>query len=391
MIILQTYPVRVVPCQGVIILLLLFAGCRDGSNKTINNVIGADRQVTAISEIKNMENGAKWTRCFYTADRLLYLKDHFISRDGGKTLVVQHNIDVEDINAAPERAVLVSKELFYALDGPTKYIRPGVYRGKCWRSVDNLKTIQQEEPLFYIRDGIKPRKDVERWFGIFVYRTILEMPDNSWLMTMYGNFVTDTLAPIDKDAVEETQFMMRTIIVTSTDEGRTWKYLSTVAVPEQGEPVGEGLVEPAITLLKDGRLLCIMRSGHHFPLYASWSSDLGKTWTPPMYTGLDRGCDPCLITLHDGRVALSWGRRFPEGWSKITHEGDKGLFTYPGKGYTSLSISKDGGLSWNTFKILQPSGTGYSTIFEVEPNVIFMQVDQWYCRVTLNSSKNTSQ
>jgi hypothetical protein len=354
------------------------------SNNWNNGSGGANMSLARISEIKSMDNGTKWTRCFVATDGIIYFKDNLMSKDGGKTLMAQQNVNVEEINGAPERAVLATEKLFHALDGPTEYVSPGLYKGKSWRSVDNLKTLQQEEVTIYIPDGAKPRKDVDKWYGIFVYRTILKMPDGSWLMTMYGNFVADTLAPADKDAIEETQFMMRTIIVTSTDEGHTWKYLSTVATPEQGEPVGEGFVEPAITLLKDGRLLCIMRAGHHYPLYASWSSDLGKTWTPPMYTGLDRGCDPCLITLQDGRVALSWGRRFPEGWSTITREGDKGRYVYPGEGYTSLSISNDGGVTWTSHKIIRKSGSCYSTIFEVEPNVVFMQVDQWYCRITLN-------
>jgi hypothetical protein len=307
-----------------------------------------------------------------------------MSRDGGKTITDQKGIDLEDINAAPERAVIVTSKLFYALDGPVTYKSQGIFTGKAWRSVDGLKTILKEEPKFYIPEGCRPDKNIENWYGIYVYRTILEISDNFWLMTMYGNFIGDTLIPADKDAQKELEYMMRTIIVTSGDEGRTWHYLSSVAVPLAGEPVGEGFVEPAITKLNDGRLLCIMRSGHHFPLYASWSSDTGKTWSPPLYTGLDRGCDPCLITLLDGRVALSWGRRFPEGWSSITPEGDKGLFDYPGKGYTSLSLSNDGGITWKTTKIIQNAGSCYSTIFEVEPDVLFMQADQWYCRIKVD-------
>ena len=330
-----------------------------------------------------METGTKWSRCFLNSDGVIFFKDSLMSVDGGKTVVPQKKLNFEEINGAPERAVLATENLFYALDGPTEYVSPGLFKGRSWRSVDNLKTLQEETPLFYIPDGIKPRKDVEKWFGIFVYRTILIIPDGSWMMTMYGNFETDTITPYDKDAAEETQFMMRTIIVTSHDEGHSWKYLSSVAVPAKGEPIGEGFVEPAITMLKDGRLLCIMRGGHHFPLYASWSSDMGLSWTSPVYTGLDRGCDPCLITLHDGRVALSWGRRFPEGWSEISSEGDKGRFKYPGEGYTSLAISDDGGSTWNNNKILQKSGSCYSTIFEVEPDVLFMHVDQWYCRIML--------
>jgi hypothetical protein len=341
--------------------------------------------VTGISDIKSMNNGTKWTRCFRTADGVIYFKDHKMSKDQGTTILEQNHIDVEEINRAPERAVLATDKLFYALNGSTEFVSPGIYKGKAWRSGNNLTTLQEEEPIFIIPEGIKPRKDVERWFGIFVYRTILTMPDGSWLMTMYGNFEPDTIVPNDKDAFLETQFMSRTIIMTSGDEGHTWKYLSTVAAPLTGEPVGEGFVEPAITLLKDGRLLCIMRAGHHFPLYASWSSDNGKTWSPPVYTGLDRGCDPCLITLSDGRVALSWGRRYSEGWSLST-VGDQESFKYPGEGYTNLSISSDGGLSWDNNRIMRQSGSCYSTIFEVEPNVIFMQIDQWYCRIKLNKA-----
>jgi|WetSurMetagenome_2_1015567.scaffolds.fasta_scaffold04932_2 hypothetical protein len=362
------------------VVLFIFVNGKSGtSDETIKPTVSGN------NNIQSMNNGSKWTRCFLNSDGSIYFKDNKVSRDGGKTLEDQNYIDLKDINGAPERAVLATDELFYALDGPTVYVSPGLYKGKSWRSVDHLKTLQKDEPLFYIPDGIKPRKDVERWFGIFVYRTILIIPDGTWMMTMYGNFETDTLTPYDKDAAEETQFMMRTIIVTSHDEGHSWKYLSSVAVPSEGEPVGEGFVEPAITLLKDGRLLCIMRTGHHFPLYASWSNDMGISWTSPVYTGLDRGCDPCLITLHDGRVALSWGRRFPEGWSEISGEGDKGRFKYPGEGYTSLAISNDGGSTWNNNKILQKSGSCYSTIFEVEPDVVFMQADQWYCRIMLNS------
>jgi hypothetical protein len=332
-----------------------------------------------------MGNDIKWTRCFRAADGTIYFEDHRMSRDGGKTVVDQQAVDVEDINAAPERAVFVSESVFYALDGPTKLISQGTYSGRAWRSADGLKTLQEETVSFRVPQG--PVRDAVEgeWYGIYVYRTILEMPDGTWLMTMYGNFECDSVFPPDADAQRELTYMQRTFIVTSADEGHSWDYLSTVAAPNPGDPVGEGFVEPAITRLNDGRLLCIMRSGHRYPLYASWSEDAGRTWTPPMYTGLDRGCDPCLITLQDGRVALSWGRRFPEGWSVVTTEGDKGRFEFPGYGYTSLSLSSDGGLTWSSHKIMERSGTCYSTIIEVEPNTVFMLVDEWYCRVSLGS------
>ncbi len=340
--------------------------------------------VATISARQSMGNDIKWTRCFRDAGGTIFFEDHRMSTDGGKTVVDQYDIDVEEINAAPERAVLIKDDLLYALDGPTRIIAPGVYSGKVWRSSDGLQTIQEEQATFHVPEGpLRDRKGGE-WYGLFVYRTIIEMPDGTWCMTMYGNFATDTIVPPNADAQKELSYMERTILVTSSDQGRNWHYLSTIASPQRGDAVGEGFVEPALTLLKDGRLLCIMRSGHHYPLYASWSEDNGKSWSPPMYTGLDRGCDPCLITLQDGRVALSWGRRFPEGWSTISPEGDKGRFEFPGYGYTTLSISEDGGVTWTGQKIMKRAGTCYSTIMEVEPNVVFLLVDEWHCRINLN-------
>lgn len=360
------------------VLMLFVSGCCN----TVNREDSDSKIFAAKPEITSMGTEEKWTRCFMSSDGSIYFRN-FVSHDSGKTLSELPDTGFRDVNGAPERAVFVKDDLFYALDGPTSCIKPGVYKGKAWRSADRMKTISIEEPLFFIPGGCRPQPNIENWYGIFVYRTILEISPDRWLMTMYGNMETDTLIPCNRDAKKELEYMMRTIIVTSDDHGRTWNYLSSVAIPKEGDPVGEGFVEPAITKLDDGRLLCVMRSGHHFPLYSSWSSDTGKTWTPPLYTGFDRGCDPCLITLHDGRVALSWGKRFPEGWSKISTEGDKGSFEYPGAGYTSLSISNDGGQSWETDKVIRNSGTCYSTIFEIEPGNVFMQCDQWYCKIRL--------
>ncbi len=144
---------------------------------------------------QSMGNDNKWTRCFQMGDGTIFFEDHRISKDGGKTVTTQGDIDVEAVNGAPERAVLVRGDLFYALDGPTKMVTPGIYAGKAWRSSDGLKTIEEERVVFNVPDG--PVRDGVNgeWYGIYVYRTILEMPDGTWLMTMYGNFTSDTIVP----------------------------------------------------------------------------------------------------------------------------------------------------------------------------------------------------
>jgi len=343
-----------------------------------------ESSIQNISEVKALSNG-KWIRSFRAADGTIYLRKHLKSTDGGLTVEAQTKVDVEDVNAVPESAVFAKKGMFYALRGRAALEKPGVYTLNAWRSTDDLNTVSSEKVTFYVPEG--PVKEPEEgvWYGLYVYRTILEMPDGSWLMTLYGNFEKDNLPIYNQNAKTETRFMMRSFVVKSTDQGRTWHYLSSIAVPREGDPIGEGFVEPAIVLLANGHLLSVMRTGHHFPLYAAWSADGGKTWTSPMYTGLDRGVDPNLIRLRDGRIALGWGRRYREGWSKITPQGDPYYFNYPGEGDSNLAISEDNGQTWVNHKIARQTGSTYSTIFEVEPNVIFYQVDQWIWRVALKA------
>jgi hypothetical protein len=339
--------------------------------------------VMAVGPITALNNNGRWTRSFRASDGTLYLWGKKQSRDGGLTVEPQNAVDVEEINARPERAVFSRPGMFYALDGSSELESPGVYRVRGWRSVDDLQTLTAENIRLEVPKGPSRERQPGEWYGLYIYRTILEMPDGSWLLTMYGNFEGDTLEPPDRSSQQEVKYMMRSFVLTSRDQGRSWQYLATIAAPKQGDPLGEGFVEPAITRLNDGRLLCILRTGHYHPLYASWSSDGGKSWTEPVYTGLDRGCDPCLITLTDGRVVLSWGRRFPEGWSKLDNQGDTKRFVWPGEGIVNLAVSDDNGVTWVNHRIARGMGSCYTTLFEVEPSVLFVQVDQWIERVAL--------
>jgi hypothetical protein len=55
-----------------------------------------------------------------------------------------------------------------------------------------------------------------------------------------------------------------------------------------------------------------------------------------------------------------------------------------GAGLVKLAISSDGtGRDWKETTIGQKMRSSYSTIFEVEPNLIFCQVDGLYWRVML--------
>jgi hypothetical protein len=75
-------------------------------------------------------------------------------------------------------------------------------------------------------------------------------------------------------------FKMRSFLLRSKDQGRTWVYVTTIA----SDPVEqEGFGEPVMIQLQNGphagRLICQLRTGRETPVYQCESDDEGKTWT----------------------------------------------------------------------------------------------------------------
>ena len=333
----------------------------------------------AIGEIQEYGVGGAWgkggwARSFQDLGGTIYLQGDKKSTDGGKTFVDHNGPSFEEILRIPEGVIHNRSGFFYAVDGPVDLKSPGVYTVRAWRSTDGLRTLEQEESTVRIPGGPSRQRKSDEWYGFYFYRNMVELPNGTFLTTMEGNLENDKLPPNDRRSASETVYMQRTIIVTSQDQGRTWDYLSTVAAPVPGDPVGQGFDEPTILRLRDGRILCVMRTGHFSPLYAAWSSDDGKTWTEPRYTGLERGCDPHLLMLEDGRILLSYGERFPTG-----------SYLQPKKrgALVKFALSEDAGASWRVATIAAGMGSSYSTVIEVEPNLIFCQVDGRFWRVQL--------
>ena len=335
-----------------------------------------------------------WRGCFQFHDGTIYLAGSNKSTDGGRT-VIPHNVaGLDEISLlhqqshpsapGPEGTVLSRPGLFLALGGDLHLSSPGVFHVKLWRSTDNLRSIEEGQAVVKVPPGPKRDREKGEWFGLYITRNIVEMPDGSLLATAEGNFEEDKIVPSSGPGQLETHYLGRTFLISSTDDGQTWEYLSTVAAPQAEDPIDEGFGEPSLVRLDNGQLLCIMRTGHHRPLYACWSSDEGRSWTEPVYTGLERGCFPCMVKLADGRLALSYGVRFPPGWSRITPDGDHGRWVWPGAGLTKLAINHDGsGQDWEVTTLASGMGSCYTTSFEVEPNILFCQVDGWYCRIML--------
>jgi hypothetical protein len=98
-------------------------------------------------------------------------------------------------------------------------------------------------------------------------------------------------------------------MLRSTDKGKTWSYLSTIA----GDPEGKqgGFMEPGIVRTKTGRIVAGLRNhGPDQAIYTTYSDDDGKTWAPVRKTAMV-GHPVDLIQLSDGRIMASYGIRTP--------------------------------------------------------------------------------
>lgn len=146
----------------------------------------------------------------------------------------------------------------------------------------------------------------------------IEMPDGSILMAVIG------YSP-KNDVGNRSSVMLR-----SSDKGKTWKYVSTIAT-DPGGKLG-GFMEPGIVRTKTGRIVAGLRN--HAPENAIWmtySDDDGKTWMPAWKTEMV-GHPVDLIQLSDGRLMATYGIR-------------AGIHANPGG--IRACFSKDNGKTWD--------------------------------------------
>jgi hypothetical protein len=160
-----------------------------------------------------------------------------------------------------------------------------------------------------LRVPAPPNKgDDSHTYGPCLGHGVVEMDDGSLIATAFGRLEGDD---VRVPAFEWEAYKYRTFLVRSTDRGRTWDYVTTIARdPEIGI---ESFCEPWLLRLPDGELLCFMRTGGYMsaekytPIYLSRSRDDGATWSAPVPI-TDRGVMPRARLLDNGVIALSYGR-----------------------------------------------------------------------------------
>ena len=347
-------------------------------------------QITRITPA----DGPRYARSVRAPDGAIYILGPLKTIDGGKSLVASEESDPPWGTALRESAMnslLVRDNEFLAIRNKVTCATGGDCVGKLWHSEDGCRTIREGDTHVLIPEAGKvDNGGPGEWAGLFFHRSILEMPGGSLLAAMYGNFEQDTITPTNPRSKSETKYKLRAFVVRSVDNGKTWRYLATIATPQAGVVDDtEGFNEWSMVKLEDGRLLAVIRTGHYTPMVASWSSDEGKTWSPPsMPRGLGPGADPHLLKLRDGRLALAYGEIVqPSGpkeqyWKDYATKGDH-------RRRCRLAICPDGmGQNWTASTVADYAPrSAYSTIFEVEPNVLVYQADLEVWRIELARRK----
>jgi sialidase-1 len=152
------------------------------------------------------------------------------------------------------------------------------------------------------------------------------------------------------------------VLHRSADGGATWPETVIMA---KGSAKTRHYHEPAVVELEPGHLLGMLRyaagpaGGRQYQPGIFWrheSTDNGLSWSRPRPTAVQSGACPRLLKLRDGRLLLTYGRRFEP----------YGIYA---------SLSEDGGKSWGEKAWLvrpTPDGDqGYTSSLELEDGRIF--------------------
>lgn len=232
------------------------------------------------------------------------------------------------------------------------------------------------------------------------HRRMLEMPNGDLIATIYG-FMKGDNSPAD---YMPSMMKSRTMLFRSTNKGKHWDYVSTIAA--DGTVGTEGFGEPSIVRVNHGkhtgRLICLMRTGYE--VYMAKSDDDGKTWTkaapyqfadinirntsewaglfkevkvkgklisenPKNYLG--SVVDPDLLQMKNGVLVAAFGVR-------ITARNSWAVWTSPKNG-NYLAFSLDGGDTWSEV-VRMTSGiptTQYMAIEQLPNKNEFFVVYDW--------------
>ncbi len=134
---------------------------------------------------------------------------------------------------------------------------------------------------------------------------LLALPDGDVLMTF------ETFKEYDEPGI----WRYKGGNLRSHDGGRTWgEQVISAASDFEGDPFDTMWWDPRIARLGDGTLVQFYYAYRHRtsgegPVHAAWSTDDGRTWTPPTATTLDGQATYPIALEGDGRQLITFRQR----------------------------------------------------------------------------------
>ncbi len=213
-----------------------------------------------------------------------------VSRDGGEQWAESplkpgdNGVDLEGGIIQLRDGTIIALETYVtAGDGP------GKGAGLLYHSTDDWRTVQGPVDITLTLPGVNFAASTDDrgrpHAAMRLHRRILELPNGDLITTMLGWFEGDTEPSGYTPGLKKS----RVVFLRSTNRGRHWDMISTVAAGTLGT---EGFSEPVLVRItrgpRAGRLICQMRTGRD--LHESISDDEGRSWSlahPRVYANID--------------------------------------------------------------------------------------------------------
>ncbi len=165
--------------------------------------------------------------------------------------------------------------------------------------------------------------------------------------------------------------------VSSRDEGETWTRSETI-LDIGGAGLHDGLLEPSIIGLRDGRACMLIRTNLGW-LYESFSADGGLNWTEAKPTVIDASSAPSfMLRLASGRVLLAWNRAAPSDGSAPSLRQGAGWSSEPASWHRaelSVAVSDDDCRTWTDPMVVarcEGRELAYPYLLERRPGIVWI-------------------
>ena len=207
------------------------------------------------------------------------------------------------------------KDFYYERDLPDKY--KGIYVNYFTNNVKRTihAKVENDDLIRYSDKGLISTF----WFGK------LAIKNKDLYACVYPSYYEDSNGNLNPSAIS---------FYKSSDLGESWilkgviNYQTKKDLHSNANFNNDGFTEPTFEFLKDGSVLCVMRTseGNVAPMYKSYSYDYGENWTDPEPI-TPNGVMPQLIRLDQNILVMASGR--PGIQLRISCDGKGEEWTYP--------------------------------------------------------------